>query len=153
VVGDTIAIIEEQDIVHLPRAAPSLGESAIEIGAASRRVAAATRSGSAGAVQLFRFSALTFNAHRIHYDRDYARDAEGYPGLVVHGPLLATLLMDHFLRETNGATVRAFQFRARRPLFDTDTFDLCLAWTAAGAELWIADAAGALMLTAAAQRA
>jgi len=87
---------------------------------------------------LFRFSALTFNGHRIHYDRDYARDVEGYPGLVVHGPYAATLLIDLFLRETPGARVTGFSFRARQPLFDTQPFTInlqqgdgtCDAWTA-----------------------
>jgi len=66
---------------------------------------------------LFRFSALTYNAHRIHYDRDYATGVEGYPGLVVHGPLIATLLMDLYLRHAK-APPRRFAFRARAPLFD-----------------------------------
>jgi 3-methylfumaryl-CoA hydratase len=152
-VGDTPAITEEQDIVYLPAATAATPEPLIDGRAATARVADATRSRSVDAVQLFRFSALTFNAHRIHYDRVYARDSEGYPGLVVHGPLLATLLMDHFLRETNGAHVNAFEFRARRPLFDTDAFDLCLAWAVGGADLWIVDATGQVMLTARAERA
>jgi 3-methylfumaryl-CoA hydratase len=87
-------------------------------------------------VQLFRFSALTFNAHRIHYDRQYCHDVEGYPGLVVHGPYLATLLMDHFLRQAPMSQVTRFQFRAQRPLYDTHPFTLCLARTPAVAELW-----------------
>jgi 3-methylfumaryl-CoA hydratase len=68
-------------------------------------------------VLLFRFSALTFNAHRIHYDRDYATTIEGYPGLVVHGPLTAVLLME-LVRLHAGRSVRAFTFRAQAPLFD-----------------------------------
>ncbi len=66
---------------------------------------------------LFRFSALTFNAHRIHYDRDYARDVEGYPGLVVHGPLTAMLLADLAARGS-GRPLAAFLFRGVAPLFD-----------------------------------
>ena len=76
-------------------------------------------------VLLFRYSALTFNSHRIHYDRRYATEAEGYPGLVVHGPLLATLLVDLWRRQQPGATLSQFEFRALRPLFDTAPFDLC----------------------------
>ena len=71
---------------------------------------------------LFRYSAITFNGHRIHYDRDYARDVEGYGGLVVHGPLLATLmcgLADHARSER---PVTGFEFRGQRPVFDTETF-------------------------------
>ncbi|HLZ96674.1 MAG TPA: MaoC family dehydratase N-terminal domain-containing protein [Steroidobacteraceae bacterium] len=113
------------------------------------RVSQMTRTIIPDPVQLFRFSALTFNAHRIHYDVDYARDVEGYPGLVVHGPLVATLLMDHFLRHAGGRAVRSFHFRAERPLFDTAPFDLCLAPTATGGDLWAIDANGATAFTAA----
>jgi 3-methylfumaryl-CoA hydratase len=69
-------------------------------------------------VLLFRYSALTFNGHRIHYDRKYVTEVEGYPGLVVHGPLIATLLMDLLRREAPGAEVAAFRFKAVRPTFD-----------------------------------
>jgi 3-methylfumaryl-CoA hydratase len=99
-------------------------------------------------VSLFRYSALTFNGHRIHYDRDYARDVEGYPGLVVHGPLSATLLVDLFLRHRPGARITAFSFRARGPLFDTAPFTLNLAWTGTGAELWTAGPDGKVAMTA-----
>jgi 3-methylfumaryl-CoA hydratase len=146
-----VAIIEEQDIVYLPALAAEIGSA--QPVAHDPRVADATRSITAGSVRLFRYSALTFNAHRIHYDRDYAREAEGYPGLVVHGPLLAIFALDHYRREAQGAVPRSFQFRAHRPLFDTDRFDVCLAWNAAGADLWIVDAAGALVLSAAVERA
>jgi len=66
-------------------------------------------------VMLFRYSALTFNGHRIHYDRDYARNVEGHAGLIVHGPLIATLLLDMAGRIMDGATPRTFQFRAASP--------------------------------------
>ena len=75
-------------------------------------------------VMLFRYSALTFNGHRIHYDRDYARNIEGHAGLVVHGPLIATLLMDMAQRIADGAPPQTFQFRAASPLFDTAPFTL-----------------------------
>jgi len=68
------------------------------------------------AVLLFRFSALTFNGHRIHYDLSYAR-REGYPGLVVHGPLLAILLLDLVARNAPGRRITEFSFRARTPTF------------------------------------
>ncbi len=76
-------------------------------------------------VLLFRYSALTFNSHRIHYDFPYVTGTEGYPGLVVHGPLLATLLLDLLLRQRPGARVTRFEFRAVSPLFDTATFAVC----------------------------
>ncbi|HRI90631.1 MAG TPA: acyl-CoA dehydrogenase [Accumulibacter sp.] len=72
---------------------------------------------------LFRFSALTFNAHRIHYDRPYAVDEEGYPGLVVHGPLTAVLLME-LLRKNAPRPVASFSFRGLAPLFDLAPFRL-----------------------------
>jgi len=69
-------------------------------------------------VLLFRYSALTFNGHRIHYDRKYVTEVEGYPGLIVHGPLIATLLMDLLRRHAPEAEVAAFRFKAVRPTFD-----------------------------------
>jgi 3-methylfumaryl-CoA hydratase len=73
-------------------------------------------------VLLFRYSALTFNAHRIHYDRDYASRIEGYPGLVVHGPLIAGCLAELARENTGGRDMRSFSFRAVSPLFDTSRF-------------------------------
>jgi 3-methylfumaryl-CoA hydratase len=153
-VGGTTAVVEEQDIVYRGAVTTATGAPTSTGGPAPAapqvaRVSQATRTIVPDPVQLFRFSALTFNAHRIHYDRDYARDVEGYPGLVVHGPLAATLLMDHCLRHTGGRTVRAFSFRAERPLFDTAPFDLCLAPSEAGVDLWAIDANGATAFTAA----
>ena len=75
-------------------------------------------------VSLFRYSALTFNGHRIHYDRSYATQVEGYPGLVVHGPLIATLLVDLVRKQRPDAVVASFQFRAMRPTFDLHPFGL-----------------------------
>lgn len=77
-------------------------------------------------VFLFRYSALTFNAHRIHYDRSYATETEGYPGLIVHGPLIATLLLDLFSSKYPERRIRKFAFKAMHPLFDLDPFDVCL---------------------------
>ena len=73
-------------------------------------------------VLLFRYSALTFNGHRIHYDRKYVTEVEGYPGLVVHGPLIATLLMDLVRRHAPEADVASFRFKAVRPTFDLNPF-------------------------------
>ncbi len=73
-------------------------------------------------VLLFRYSALTFNGHRIHYDRPYATQVEGYPGLVVHGPLIATLLLDLLRRQRPDAEVAGFRFRAVRPTCDGPAF-------------------------------
>ncbi len=76
------------------------------------------------AVMLFRYSALTFNGHRIHYDYPYVTQEEGYPGLIVHGPLIATLLLDLLRRERPQARVTKFSFRAKRPLFSPNPFEV-----------------------------
>jgi 3-methylfumaryl-CoA hydratase len=76
-------------------------------------------------VTLFRYSALTFNGHRIHYDRRYATEVEGYPGLVVHGPFIATMLLELVRRSIPGTMVAEFQFRAISPLFDDAPFFVC----------------------------
>jgi len=101
-------------------------------------------------VLLFRYSASTFNGHRIHYDRPYATDVEGYPGLVVHGPLLATLLADLVRRNLPDATLAHFEFRAVRPVFDSAPFQLCGAPAPDGrsVSLWVRDAEGALCMEA-----
>lgn len=92
---------------------------------------------------LFRYSALTFNAHRIHYDRGFCIDDEGYPGLVVHGPLLATLMSDAFQRHRPGEQIRAFSFSARRPVFDgTPVAAVGRQTTASATEVAILDPAG-----------
>ncbi|MES2114157.1 MAG: MaoC family dehydratase N-terminal domain-containing protein [Pseudomonadota bacterium] len=76
-------------------------------------------------VLLFRYSALTFNGHRIHYDLPYATQVEGYPGLVVHGPLVATLLLDLLHRNWPAAEVAEYSFRAMQPLFHDKPFQVC----------------------------
>jgi 3-methylfumaryl-CoA hydratase len=89
-------------------------------------------------VMLFRYSAITFNPHRIHYDRTYCIETEGYPGLVVHGPFAQQCLFD-LLRDSNpGRSIKSFAIRARAPLFDTAPFDAIGRPTAdgKGAELW-----------------
>lgn len=112
-------IKEEQDIVYrepgsavpmpAPAELPTLPEGAWE------------RTVTPSPPLLFRFSAITFNAHRIHYDRPYATDVEGYPGLVVHGPLTAILLME-LVRLNAERPVASFEFRGRAPLFDLAPF-------------------------------
>ncbi len=103
-------------------------------------------------VLLFRFSALTFNSHRIHYDRTWAVQTEGYPGLVVHGPLTSTLLID-FARDHNpGRTFVSYATQARAPLFDTAPFELRARPAAAGGcELWAVTPAGTVAMSATAE--
>jgi 3-methylfumaryl-CoA hydratase len=99
-------------------------------------------------VTLFRYSALTFNGHRIHYDRDYAKAEEGYPGLVVHGPLTATLLSELCRRSTGDRPLSAWSFRARAPLFDISPVHLRGTPTDTGASLAAHDARGQIAMTA-----
>jgi 3-methylfumaryl-CoA hydratase len=76
-------------------------------------------------VLLFRYSALTFNGHRIHYDRKYVTEVEGYPGLIVHGPLIATLLLDLLRQQMPDANVAKYEFRIMRTIFDINHFFVC----------------------------
>ena len=98
-------------------------------------------------VLLFRFSALTFNSHRIHYDRSWAMDVEGYPGLVVHGPLTTTLLVD-FARDSNpGRRITSYTTQARAPLFDTAPFELRGRPTDRGCECWAVTPEGTVAMS------
>ena len=101
-------------------------------------------------VLLFRYSALTFNGHRIHYDRRYVTETEGYPGLVVHGPLIATLLLDLLRRERPDAQVASFRFKAVRPTFDRGAFHVNGEPQADGKmiHLWASDGEGWLTMDA-----
>ncbi|KQX21423.1 acyl-CoA dehydrogenase [Variovorax sp. Root434] len=101
-------------------------------------------------VLLFRYSALTFNGHRIHYDRQYATQVEGYPGLIVHGPLIATLLMDLLRRQLPDADVASFRFKAVRPTFDLNAFHVSGQPQADGktVRLWASDHEGWLTMDA-----
>jgi 3-methylfumaryl-CoA hydratase len=120
--GGDLAIVERHDIVYrglaqpgdpVPAAVPAATDTQW-----SRRI-------EPDDVLLFRYSALTFNGHRIHYDRRYVTEVEGYPGLIVHGPLIATLLLDLLRRRLPGAVVQRFGFRAIAPLFDIAPFEVC----------------------------
>lgn len=75
-------------------------------------------------VMLFNFSALTFNAHRIHYDRDFCKKKFGFPGLVLHGPLIAILLLDLIRKNINWAKVLEYSFRVKGPIFDFQKFKI-----------------------------
>lgn len=134
--GPALALVEEQDLVYRepPKPEPSGAKPARAM--EPDRAAEWTRTIPPDPVQLFRYSALTFNSHRIHYDRAYCREVEGYPGLVVHGPYAATLLIDHLLRRYPRAAIARLQFRAQRPLFDIAPFDLCGRLGDGAAELW-----------------
>ena len=117
-----LAITEEHDIVYRDVAAPG-APAPVPVRAPTDETFG--RVIAPDAVMLFRYSALTFNGHRIHYDRPYASEVEGYPGLIVHGPLIATLLVDLLQRERPQAKLRRFAFTAVRPTFDIHRFEVC----------------------------
>lgn len=95
---------------------------------------------------LFRYSALTFNGHRIHYDLDFCRQVEGYPGLVFHGPLTATLLLELAMEKNSAKTLSAYEFRALSPLFDNAPFSLNGRQHNEKAEMWASNADGCLAM-------
>lgn len=145
------AVVEEQDLVY--RAAEG-GRDAGRATPPPPGPAAFSRELVADEVLLFRFSALTFNGHRIHYDRPYVTEVEGYPGLVVHGPLLAVLLLDLVRREQPAARIATFTFRAVSPLFDGTPFRLAGNWSAdRRIDLWAAGPAGIPAMVATAELA
>ncbi len=118
---DNVALQEHHNIVY--RAAPAPNDVAPPPVAAPA-ACAWERSIVPDDVLLFRYSALTFNGHRIHYDRQYVTQVEGYPGLIVHGPLIATLLMDLLRRNLPDAQVLKFEFKAVRPTYDIHPFSV-----------------------------
>ncbi|WOH83170.1 MaoC family dehydratase N-terminal domain-containing protein [Bradyrhizobium sp. BEA-2-5] len=93
-------------------------------------------------VLLFRYSALTFNGHRIHYDRDYVTKVEGYPGLIFHGPLQAALIIEMAAKLHGGKAPKKFTYRGLQPLFEGSEFSVNANETADGMELWTANAEG-----------
>lgn len=101
-------------------------------------------------VFLFRYSALLFNGHRIHYDRRYVTETEGYPGLIVHGPLIATLLVELLRSKLPQAKLARYEFRALRPIFDLHPFFACGEPQGSTVRLWARDHEGALCMEAAA---
>lgn len=139
-----VVLVEEHDIVYRnasPTGATLAGESAVVVADYRMNI-------KPDPVLLFRYSALTFNGHRIHYDHPYVTQVEGYPGLIVHGPLTATLLLEAFRRQYPDKQIKHFAFRAVGPLFDRNTFDVCGRTSGENsAELWT-DEAGRLTMKA-----
>ncbi|NDR55573.1 FAS1-like dehydratase domain-containing protein [Aliiruegeria sabulilitoris] len=145
--GDRLALTEEHDIVYRedpsPDAPPPVLRPAHDGADVSEEVVPSE-------VMLFRYSALTFNGHRIHYDVDYARKVEGYDGLVFHGPLTATLLIDLAMRHT-GRMPHSFSFRGLAPIAGMAPFRIEGRSDGDGFELWARRADGALAMTARAE--
>lgn len=140
-----IAVVEEHDIVYREAAKP--GEPPPQ-GKPAPRDAPWRREVVAGPVMLFRFSALIFNANRIHYDIDFCRE-NGYPGLVVHGPLQTVLLLE-LCRQHEKRPVRRLEYRALHPVYHTGAFTVNGMPDAGGerAQLWTANAAGHYAMSA-----
>jgi 3-methylfumaryl-CoA hydratase len=135
-----IAIRERQDIVYRdlatgPQAAPTKPSSPAP--AAHHR-----ETHMADPVLLFRYSALTFNGHRIHYDRDYVTKVEGYPGLVFHGPMQAAFIVELAAKLHNGIAPKKFVYRGVQPLFEGSEFSVNANTTDGSMELWTANTAG-----------
>lgn len=141
------ALTEFHDIVYREAAQPGDAPPPPQAAPAS---AAWRRQWVPDDVLLFRYSALTFNGHRIHYDRRYVTEVEGYPGLIVHGPLIATLLLDLLRHQLPEAEVTRYEFRAVWPLFDTHPFFVCGEPQADGKtfHLWAQDHEGWLAMDA-----
>ena len=136
-----LAIREEQNIVY--REASKAGAA----GSPQRSPGDVQweRSWTLDTARLFRYSALTFNSHRIHYDRDYALNEEGYPGLVIQGPLLAMLMLELVRERWPGRRVRQFEFRALAPLFDDgEPIRVCGITTGNIVSVWVVDRSGGL---------
>lgn len=145
----TPAIVEEQHIVYRGLEAAAAGRPpSVDVS----RVAEVSRTIDPSPVLLFRYSALTFNGHRIHYDRRYVTEVEGYPGLLVHGPLQATLLVDLASRLRSGERVRTFSFKATSPLFDGAPFTVSGRRVESNAaDLWVSTDGGVLHMEARAE--
>ncbi|TDF83882.1 MaoC family dehydratase N-terminal domain-containing protein [Pseudomonas sp. H9] len=132
-----LAISEEQDIVFRALSPPKSGGSQRLISGDWQETFVPSP------VALFRYSAVTFNAHRIHYDEPYATAVEGYPGLVVQGPLIATLTVAAFCRAHPDARLRHFAYRGLRPLIAPHAFEVGGRITGAGiASTWAGNESG-----------
>jgi 3-methylfumaryl-CoA hydratase len=145
--GGQICLVEEQNLVYRPM--PD-GFSPLPPGELAPASAEAdwTQTITPDPVLLFRYSALTYNGHRIHYDRNYATQREHYPALVVHGPLLASLLIELLATRLPGVPLIDFRFRAQRPTFDTHSFMVCGKRDGSAVRLWTADHEGYVGMTA-----
>lgn len=138
----TLCVSERQDLVFRDDPAPDAPARPAKM--ASEK--AELRKGyCTTAVDLFRYSALTFNGHRIHYDRQYAQEVEGYDGLIVHGPLLAQRMIEMAV-ETLG-TIAHFTFRAEAPVFDHQSYEVRAESAETGLRLWVAREDGVLAMT------
>jgi 3-methylfumaryl-CoA hydratase len=143
-----ICVVEEQDIVFREESKGSSVSAAIAPDLESISASSGQRRYLPDEVMLFRYSALTFNSHRIHYDRPYASQVEGYPGLVVHGPLIATLLAEFARHEYPLLTMRQFGFRALVPAFDGHPLEISALDDGPNSHFWAQDEFGRRLMQA-----
>ncbi len=148
-VGGELRISEEQDLVYREDPDPAASKPQPKPAPTDADFSQVV---TPSEVMLFRYSALTFNSHRIHYDRTYAREVEGYEALVFQGPLTATLLADLATAET-GQPIGAFSFRGMSPLFDSDPFTISGKRDGDSVELWATAPGGGLAMQAHAELA
>ncbi len=143
--SDDIAVVEEHDIVYRDAAEPG---APVPPGKPAPANPIWKHDVMPDEALLFRYSALIFNAHRIHYDIDYCRKEEGYPGLIVHGPLQTTLLLD-LSRRHSTKPVRKLDYRAVSPLFHNEKLTVggIPAADGAAAQLWTAGPSGNIAMT------
>jgi len=143
--NDTCCIEEEHDIVY--RSAPNIHATAPVL-KTTDTPPEFSYVVKPDPILLFRYSALTFNGHRIHYDQPFCIETEGYEGLVVHGPLLATMMLDLIRQNFPDAVVKYFQFRALAPVFDTMKFEVCgCKISSSEVEIWIKRDDGVLAMS------
>ncbi|NPD17716.1 protein dehydratase [Xinfangfangia sp. D13-10-4-6] len=154
--GGRLVLNERQDIVYRPVAPAPDKAATTETAPAARKPVPAAPPGAhrlvvtPSAPLLFRYSALTFNGHRIHYDTPYVRDEENYPGLIVHGPLQATMLV-HYAQSVRGKPPARFSFRSLSPLFDIADFTLNASEDEGGLRLWTSYVDGPVAMEARAE--
>jgi len=133
-----IAIRERQDIVYRDMSGAAAAPKAPPPPPSAKH----REAHMADPVLLFRYSALTFNGHRIHYDRDYVTKVEGYPGLIFHGPLQAAFIVELAAKLHGGTPPKKFSYRGVQPLFEGSEFSVNANDNASGVELWTANSEG-----------
>ncbi len=148
-----VAVTDKQTVVYRDMPAKQAEKSPAPIGKPAPGDAQWSETVTPSTVLLFRYSALTFIGHRIHYDRDYTVQEEGYPALLVHGPLTASLLLDLCRRNLPGGEISRFQVRAVGPLFDNAPFTIHGKTGGNGSEieLWATNPDGALAMSISAE--
>lgn len=138
---ETLCLVEEQTIVYKE----PVDSPVIPVAPEAPKEVTFSKQYQPDPIMLFRYSALTFNAHRIHYDLDFCREEEGYPNLVVHGPLTATLILDLYYQQFPNKKIKQFEYRGQSPLFVTNPFAV---HGKADGQAWVTNHEGGLAMSA-----